>query len=185
MVRQFSTCVAKRFVPVSLLASLTLLSACSAVGPYKVKDPQLVASPDKVSMMLAQAADKASNALETLAAVEQKRTPAASIAPISGAPTELRRAVTVNWIGPAADITQMLAERAGYRFEQLGAAPATPVTVNLDVTNKPVIEALRSVGLQLGSRGDIHVDSQRRVVELQYGSVLGAGNIAMPRRRGM
>ena len=37
----------------------------------RLKTPQLVAQPDKVSMMLAQAADRASNALETLAAVEQ------------------------------------------------------------------------------------------------------------------
>jgi hypothetical protein len=39
---------------------------------------------------------------------------------------------------------------------------------------------LRSVGLQLGSRADIHVDSARRVVELQYGSVLGSGDVLTP-----
>lgn len=160
-----------------MLPVVFLLTACSSLGPYKVKDPQIVASPDKVSMLLAGAADRATTALETLAAVEQKRTPAASIAPISGAPAELRRAITVNWIGPARDVTEMLAHRAGYRFETLGAAPATPVTVSLDLTNVPVIEALRSVGLQLGSRGDIHVDSQNRVVELQYTSILGRGDV--------
>ncbi len=164
----------------AMLAALVLLTGCETAGPMFVKDPQLVASPDKVSMMLAQAADKASNALETLAAVEQKRTPAASMAPISGAPAELRRAITINWIGPADDITEMLAHRAGYNFASLGAAPSTPVVVSLDVTNKPVIEALRSVGLQLGSRADIHVDSQRKVVELRYGSVLGGGDLLTP-----
>lgn len=168
----------RHFLPVVLLTSSLLLTACETAGPVHVKDPPLVASPDKVSMMLAQAADKAANALETLAAVEQKRTPAASIAPIAGAPPELRRAVTVNWIGPANEVTKMLALRAGYGFETLGAEPATPVVVSLDVTNKPVIEALRSVGLQLGSRADVQVDSQRRVVELNYNSVLGAGDMS-------
>lgn len=172
MVRQFS--------PAVLLAALLLLSGCETAGPIFVKDPQLVASPDKVSIMLAQAADKASNALETLAAVEQKRTPAASIAPINGAPAELRRAITVNFIGPANEITEMLAHRAGYNFTTLGSAPSTPIVVSLDVTNKPVIEALRSVGLQLGSRADIHVDGERKVVELQYGSVMGGGDLLTP-----
>ena len=170
----------RHFFPAVLIAAATLLTACETAGPVFVKDPQIVASPDKVSVMLAQAADKASNALETLAAVEQKRTPAATIAPIAGAPAELRRAITVNFIGPANEITEMLAHRAGYTFAPLGAAPSTPIVVSLDITNKPVIEALRSVGLQLGARADIHVDSTRRVVELQYGSVLGSGDVLTP-----
>ncbi len=170
----------RQLFPTALVAALALLTGCETAGPIFVKDPQIVASPDKVSMMLAQAADKASNALETLAAVEQKRTPQATIAPIAGAPAELRRAITVNFIGPANEVTELLAHRAGYNFATLGAAPSTPIVVSIDVTNKPVIEVLRSVGLQLGSRADIHVDSTRKVVELQYGSVLGAGDMLTP-----
>ena len=154
------------------------LTACQAGAPLFVKDPQLVAQPDKVSMILAQAADKASNALETLAAVEQKRTPAANVDAIADAPPELRRAITINWIGPANQVTKLLADRAGYRFIPLGAAPETPIVVNLDITNKPVIEALRSVGLQLGARADIHVDSDARTVELSYAPVTGLGDMA-------
>lgn len=172
MARQITTAV--------LCAAITMLTACETPGPIFVKDPQLVASPDKVSIMLAQAADKSAAALETLAAVEQRRTPAATIAPISGAPAELRRAVTVNWIGPADEIVTMLANRASYNFVTLGDAPATPIVVSVDVTNKPIIEVLRSVGLQLGARADIHVDSERKVVEIQYASVLGGGDLMTP-----
>ncbi len=154
------------------------LSACETASPVKVKDPQLVAQPDKVSMMLAQAADRASNALETLAAVEQKRTPEASVAAIGNVPTELRRAVTVNWVGPVDPITKMLADRAGYRFVELGAKPATPVVVDIAVTNKPVIEILRSIGLQLGPRANIHVNSADKIVELSYSPVTGLGDVA-------
>lgn len=163
-----------------LLAAVIALTGCAPGRPIFVKDPQVVASPDKVSMMLAQAADKSANALETLAAIEQRRTPAASIAPIPNAPAELRRAITVNYIGPADQIAASLAHRAGYNFEVLGAAPSTPIVVSLDITNKPVIEALRSVGLQLGARADVHVDSERRVVELQYASTLGGGDMLTP-----
>lgn len=169
----------------SLLSSLTLLTACETHGPLFVKDPQLVAQPDKVSMMLAQAADKAANALEELSAVEQKRTPAATIAPIVGAPPELNRAVTVNWVGSADQITKMMADRAGYKFEVLGAAPATPVVVSIDATNKPIVEVLRSIGLQLGARANVHVDASRRAIEMNYTPVTGLGDVMAPVSSGM
>lgn len=154
-----------------------VLTACSG-QVIRVEDPQLAATPDKVSMMLAQAADRASNALETLAAVEQKRTPAASIAPIPNAPPELRRAVTVNYVGPVDQITKLMADRAGYSFVALGSVPAVPVVVSINVENKPVIDILRSIGLQLGTRADVRVDSARRTVELQFGAPTGAGDLS-------
>ena len=57
----------------------------------------------------------------------------------------------------------------------LGAPPPVPPVVALDVENRPVIDILRDVGLQLGSRADIRVDSNRRMVELQYAPNTGAG----------
>ena len=55
------------------LVCLSLVAACTPGKPYKYKNPQVVADPDKVSAQLAQAADKASQALQTLAAIEQTR----------------------------------------------------------------------------------------------------------------
>lgn len=164
---------------VALVVTGFSVTACETGYPIMVKDPQLVAQPDKVSMMLAQAADKAANSLETLAAVEQKRTPAARIPAISDAPPELARAMSVNWIGPVDQITKAVANKAGYRFVTLGSAPATPVVVSVDATNKPIIEILRSIGLQLGLRADVHVDSGARVVELNYMPVTGAGDVSL------
>ena len=163
----------------ALMATGFLVSACEPGYPIKVRDPQLVAQPDKVSMMLAQAADKAANSLETLAAVEQKRTPDAKVPAISDAPPELSRAMSVNWIGPVDQITKAVANKAGYRFVPMGSAPSTPIVVSIDVTNKPVIEILRSIGLQLGARADVHVDSASRVVELNYPPVTGAGDVSL------
>lgn len=163
-----------------ILCSALSLTACGTGKPINVKDPQLVATPDKVTAMLAQAADKASSALQTLAAVEQKRTPSASIAPVTGAPQELMRAITINWVGPADQITKILADRAGYKFQILGSPPSTPMVVNIDVTNTPVVEVLRSVGLQLGARADIRVDSARQFIDLQYGPTTGQGDVVVP-----
>jgi defect-in-organelle-trafficking protein DotD len=149
------------------------LSACS---PMDEKfNPQIAASPDKASMLLAEAADRASTALETLAAVEQARSPDIAVAPISDAPPELRRAMTVNWVGPVEPISKTLADRAGYKFVSLGAVPPVPIVVSIDVENRPVIDVLRNIGLQLGQRADVKVDGERKVVEIHYAPVTGAG----------
>lgn len=152
-----------------------MLSACTSGAPIFNTTPQVVASPDKVSAQLAEAADRASVALETLAAVEQARSPGIAVAPIESAPPELRRAITVNWVGPVEAITKTLADRAGYSFNMIGNTPATPVVVSIDVENKPVIDVLRNIGLQLGMRADIRVDGVRRVVEINYAPNAGVG----------
>lgn len=151
------------------LGCCVALAACSSVmGP---KNPQVVAAPDRVSAMLADAADRASNALQTLASVEQAKTPTPNLARIDNAPPELKRAVTVAWVGPVDAITRTLADRASYAFDVFGDMPPVPVVVNVDVENKPIIDILRDIGLQLGGRANLRVDSNRRVIELHYAPV--------------
>ena len=155
---------------------VTTLSACGLTPAGDKKyNPQIVASPDKATMLLAEAADRASVSLETLAAVEQSRSPGIAVAPIGDAPAELRRAMTVNWVGPVEPIGKTLADRAGYGFVVIGDAPPVPVVVSLDVENTPVIDILRNVGLQLGQRADVKVDAGRKVVEIHYAPVTGLG----------
>jgi len=146
------------------------LGACSTLGLEDVSEgtPQVVAAPDKVSAMLAQAADRASSALEELAAVEQTRTPSTAAEPVSNAPAVLQRAITVNWVGPVEQITKTLAERASYGFKVFGNAPPTPLVVSIDAENKPVIDVLRDIGLQMGQRANLRVDAPARNVELHY-----------------
>lgn len=160
------------FILTVFCAAGLLLSACEHKPQ---RDAQVVASPDKVSLMLAEAADKASNALETLAAVEQAKSPGVAVQPIHNAPQELRRAITVNWVGPAQQITKQLADRAGYSFLAVGDRPPVPLVVSIDVQNQPVIDVLRDIGLQLGVRADIKVDGTRKIVELHYAPVTGVG----------
>ena len=125
--------------------------------------------------MLAEAADKASNSLETLAAIEQERSPGVAVQPIHNAPEELSRAITITWVGPPEQILRKLADRASYNFVALGNRPPVPLVVNIDVQNEPVIEILRNVGLQLGVRADVKVDSERKIIELHYAPVTGVG----------
>jgi defect-in-organelle-trafficking protein DotD len=155
-----------------LAAALFLLAGCANIMP---PNPQIATQPDKVSAMLAQAADRASVSLQTLAAVEQARSPGIAVAPIDDAPPELRRAITVSWTGPVEPVTRMLADRAGYVFETLGDPPPVAAVVSLNVENKPVIEVLRNIGLQLGQRADIRVDAPRKIVEVHYAPPAGVG----------
>jgi len=156
----------------ALLSALALLTGCN---PYIRPNPQVASTPDKVSLMLAESAQKASASLETLAAVEQARSPGVAVAPIENAPPELRRAITVNWVGPVEPITRTLADRAGYTFEAFGTPPPVPMVVSIDAENRPVIEVLRSIGLQLGQRADVRIDGSRRAVEVHYAPNTGAG----------
>ena len=89
------------------------------------------------------------------------------------APSELRRSITVNWVGPVEPITKTLADRAGYNFLTIGHVPPVPIVVSLDIQNRPVIDVLRDLGLQLGLRADIKVDAERRVVEIHYAPSTG------------
>lgn len=165
-----------RFSTPLFLTMAIFLPACSSIDKFSNDTPQIVAAPDTVTAMLADAADRASNALETLAAVESARSPAAGVAPVGDAPVELRRAISVNWVGGVEPITKTLADRAGYRFLIVGNAPPAPVIVSLNVENRPVIEILRDIGLQIGMRGDIKVDSSQRLVEIHYPPNTGVGS---------
>lgn len=166
----------KQVVSLTLCVAALALSACApGQAVQKNNNPQLVASPEKVNLMLAEAADRASGALETLAAVEQARSPGVAVEPIADAPVELKRAITVNWVGPVEPIAKTLADRAGYAFMSVGEQPPVPVVVSINVENRPVIDVLRSLGLQLGQRADVRVDGVRRMVEIHYAPVTGVG----------
>lgn len=162
-----------RFIPLAALSTIAVLLLGGCQLPER--NAQVVTSPDKVSLMLAEAADKASTSLETLAAIEQKKSPGVAVAPINNAPEELTRAISVSWVGPPEQILRKLADRAGYSFVTLGNRPPVPLIINLDVQNQPVIEVLRDIGLQLGVRADVKVDAESGIVELHYAPVTGVG----------
>lgn len=153
---------------ISLLTA-SLLTGCAQ---YKT-DQQLVAEPDPVALRLSGAVDKASSALQTLAAVEQARNPGVNLQIPPTAPVELRRIVSVDWTGPIEPIARTLADRAGYQMQVNGDRPPVPVVISLIAREKSVIEVLRDVGLQAGQRADVVVDPSRRLVELNYAPVSG------------
>jgi defect-in-organelle-trafficking protein DotD len=154
------------FLVLAALAPVLVLGAC-----VQQPKPQLVAEPDSTTLRLAVAADRAANALDQLAAIESTRTPV-NLPPLTAtAPAELRRGVTINWIGPVEPLVKQLADRASYEFKITGNAPEAALVTSVNARHTPVIEILRDVGLQLGGRGELKVDANLKTVELSYGNV--------------
>lgn len=160
--------MALRYLNICVLGLVLSLSLTACESATINKRPQLVAQPDKVSAMLADAADRAANSLETLAAIETTRGPDIAAPSIGNAPAELLRPVSLYWNGPAEQVSRTMANQAGYRFKTVGSRSATELIVLIDVERSTIIDVLRDIGLQLGTRADIKVDAQQRSVELHY-----------------
>jgi len=130
----------------------------------------IATEPDVVTVKLAQAADKASKALDGIANIEQQKNPA--VPPIAddyaNAPANMMQPVSIRWSGPIEQITRTLAERAGLRFRVKGREPAVPLVVNIDVYQQPLLHVLRDIGLQAGTRADLAIDQNEGVVEVRY-----------------
>jgi len=150
---------------VAIFGVAMLLAACegaSSVTP-------IATEPDVVTAKLEAAADKASRALDTIANIEQARSPATPPADsLSDAPPNLAQPISVRWSGPIDQITKALADRAGMRFRVKGTIPPVPVTVSVDIYQEPLIHVLQNIGLQAGQRADLSVDAQNGVVEIRY-----------------
>jgi defect in organelle trafficking protein DotD len=130
----------------------------------------IATEPDIVTVKLAQAADKASKALDTIANIEQQKNP--TVPPVqtdyASASPGMMRPVSLRWSGPVEKVTRMLAERAGMRFRVSGRAPEVPLVVNIDAYQQPILHVLRDIGLQAGTRADLSIDQNEGVVEVRY-----------------
>ena len=158
----------------NILFSLSLVAFTTAGCAYQEKfaRPQVVAEPNSVDVMIADAADRATRALETLADIENTKTPVKSVAVVPNAPQELQRAVTFEWSGPVEPLINELSKKAGYNYGTVGEAPSLPIIVNIRATNQPLIDVLRSIGLQMGARGDLKVNGQTRIMEIHYAATI-------------
>lgn len=158
----------KNLLNVRFLSIVCISFGLTACAGLPKSDPQIVASPDRVTLRLAEAADRATKAMETLAEVEQAKSPAPIAQRLDDVPPELKRTVTIAWTGPVAPLAKAMADRASYRFVELGDVPPVPAVVHVDVVNRSVIDILRDIGLQMGSRGSVVVDAISRTVEVNY-----------------
>jgi len=86
----------------------------------------------------------------------------------AGLPPELRRPVTLDWIGPLETLAETLARHAGYRFATTGVPPVRPLMAAVTAEDTPLIEVLRDTGLQAGSAATLVVNARDRTVRLDW-----------------
>lgn len=154
---------------ISISRMLILLTSVAAASCANYATTPVATEPDLVGTRIAQAAEKASKALDTISGIEQERFPVmAGTEDYSSAPPNMTQPITVRWSGPIEQIVQTLASRAGMRYATRGKQPPVPITVAVDSYQQPLIEVLQSIGLQAGRRADIHLDGQTGVIEIRY-----------------
>ena len=130
--------------------------------------------PDPAGIRLAEAAERAEAALTALAAMRAAEMPPRpagmpdEVLESATVPAELRRPVTIDWIGPLETLAEALARRAEYRFVTAGAPSVRPVMVSVTVRDTPLIEVLRDLGLQAGNAATLVVDANGRTVRLDW-----------------
>lgn len=152
--------------------AMLLVIGMVVTGCTSMQLTPVATEPDLVSTRLAQAAEKAATALDTISGIEQLREP--QLPPsedYSSAPPALTQLITVRWSGPIEQMIDTLSTRAGMRFQSVGGRPNVPLLVNLDVYQKPLIEVLHDLGLQAGRRADISVNSSNNTIEIRYAPV--------------
>lgn len=157
-----------------MMKGLCILAAVGLMGCQSegMLVTPVATEPDLVGVRIAQAAEKAANALQTISTIEQQKSPASPpLEDFSGAPPHMLQPVTIRWTGPIDQIARTLATRAGLAFRTKGATPPVPVTVVVDAYQQPLIHVLRDIGLQAGQRADLNVDGLSGVVEIRYAPV--------------
>jgi len=154
----------------TLSCAVLLLAGCSDWNSTQPTIKPVATEPDIVSVKLAQAADKASKALDGIANIEQQKNPA--VPPVqddyANASPNMMQPVSLRWSGPIEQVTRTLAERAGLRFRVKGRQPPVPLVVNVDAYQQPILHILRDIGLQAGTRADLSIDANEGVVEVRY-----------------
>lgn len=137
---------------------------------FPTETKPVATEPDVVSIKLAQSAEKAARALDSISNIEQQKNPA--VPPVqddyASASPNMMQPVSLRWSGPIEQVTRTLAERAGLRFRVKGRQPGVPLVVNVDAYQQPILHVLRDIGLQAGTRADLSIDQTEGVVEVRY-----------------
>lgn len=158
---------------VVLSIGLALLS--SACATHATVDPAaeaaIRAAGQEAALKLAESAERASKAQEELARIQEARTrpaPKPFDETLANVPQELRKAVTIEWSGPAPEAARRVAQTVGYGFTIVGNPPATPPIVNVSLREVAAAKAFEDIGLQSQPFGQVVVDPNARRVEFRY-----------------
>lgn len=138
------------------------LCGCASAPKAPPSDPAAVA--------LERSAAEVSRSITNLAEVEQyDRFKRMSSQPrVYSQVADMSEVVSIPWDGPIEAAVRKLAAQSGYSTKVIGRAPVIPVLVRLGADPASVSDHLRNVGYQAGSRADVTVYPDQKIVELSY-----------------
>lgn len=118
---------------------------------------------------LAETAAAVSNSLEQLAEIEKAVHPHAKIPP-PPSPESLGMAqyVSIDWVGPIAELVHKIAKASHYHVKILGREPAVPVIVAIKAKNKPLADVVRNISFQAQRQATLAVYPRSKIIELRY-----------------
>lgn len=164
------------------LAIATILSAVAGGcaqqhRPLNAEEQAAIAAAgQRAADKLAESSERAATAQAELARIQEARTrpaPRPFDETLAGVPSELRRAVTLEWSGPGVEAARRVATIVGYEFRIVGNPPATPVSVHVSQRESPAAKVLEDIGLQSQPFGQVVVDPNVRRIEYRFLNVAG------------
>jgi defect-in-organelle-trafficking protein DotD len=148
---------------ISLCALGLFLAACS--NTQTVTDVQGQAA----NVTLAESSSSIASSLYNVEQIQRATTPALSIKQLPCPDSyHMDQLASVDWTGPIGPIVKKIAIATDYQLRVLGYPPAIPVLIAINETNVPLGYILRDIDYQAGSKANIIVYPNRRVIELRY-----------------
>ena len=150
-----------------LLTLSVALSSCYKKEETNVKIEKIIPSPmSQVDRELSSSAKAITNALDILSKTENIRTKSDS--KINYVPTDLGALLSIDWVGPAEQAINKIAEYSSYKMIVMGTPSSITPAVSIHYTKTPLIKILRDISYQSRKYMDISVYEDEKVIELKY-----------------
>lgn len=142
-----------------------LLAGCSSTT-YKNTD---AVENQNADITLAQASSTISDSLTASEEIQRATTSPLSMKSLPNADAyNMDQIATIDWSGPIGPIVKKIAQASQYQLRVLGPSPALPVLISIHQKNTSLGYILRDIDYQAGSKANIVVFPDKRLIELRY-----------------
>lgn len=153
------------FLPILAL----LATSCSTQTIFNKEQPVLIPPSleiSKVDKSLMLSATAISNALEILSKTENIRTKSTS--KIDYIPAGLSTKMSIDWVGPAEQAVQKIAEYSDYNITIMGTPSSITPAIAIHYNKTSLMKIIRDIAYQSRKYLDISIYEDEKIIELRY-----------------
>lgn len=122
------------------------------------------------NITLAQASSTISDSLTASEEIQRATTSPLSMKSLPNADAyNMDALASIDWSGPIGPIVEKIAQASQYQLRVLGNVPAIPVLISIHQKNTPLGYILRDIDYQAGTKANVVVFPDTRIIELRYG----------------